>query len=425
MTRGVKVALLCGAAAVFPIPGLGQTSGPATGGTVVTINGHGFSGSAGLQKVFFGTVAAGNVTVVSDTQITATAPAEAAGTVDVTVRTPYGTSLAVAADRFTFTPVGPGQLQFSATVFRVNETAGSAVITVTRNNGSTGAVSVHYATSDGTARAGTDYSAASGTLAFADGQTTATFNVSILVDSQVQGVESLSLSLSSPAGGATLGSVTTSALAISDSDATLNQRFVGQVYLDVLQRPAETGAIASWGANLDAGMSRVQFVQAIESSVEYRSKVVQSIYVALLHRSADSGGLAGFVNFLSSGGTVEQVQVMIASSGEYFANRSGGTNAGFVDALYQDALGRAADPGGRASFLAALANGASRQAVADAIFHSDEYRQDLIKSDYQRFLHRAADSGGLNGWLTALRNGMRDEDVAARIVGGDEYFGQL
>src|SRR5205807_4379797 len=176
---------------------------------------------------------------------------------------------------------------------------------------------------------------------------------------------------------------------------------------------------------LDAGMSRVQFVQAIESSVEYRSKVVQSIYVALLHRSADSGGLAGFVNFLSSGGTVEQVQVMIASSGEYFANRSGGTNAGFVDALYQDALGRAADPGGRASFLAALANGASRQAVADAIFHSDEYRQDLIKSDYQRFLHRAADSGGLNGWLTALRNGMRDEDVAARIVGGDEYFGWL
>src|SRR5207245_1722122 len=119
---------------------------------------------------------------------------------------------------------------------------------------------------------------------------------------------------------------------------------------------------------------------------------------SLLHRSADSGGLTSFVSFLSGGGTVEQVQAMIAGSGEYFANRGGGTNGGFVDALYRDALNRAADAGGRAAFLAALANGMSRQAVADAIFHSDEYRQDLIQSYYQRFLHRPADSGGLSGW---------------------------
>src|SRR5262249_43010149 len=70
------------------VSGLGQTSGPTTGGTVVTINGRGFSGAAGLAKVLFGTAAATNVTVVSDTQMTASAPAHAAGTVDVTVVTP-------------------------------------------------------------------------------------------------------------------------------------------------------------------------------------------------------------------------------------------------------------------------------------------------------------------------------------------------
>jgi len=41
--------------------------------------------------------------VVSDTQITATTPAHAAGAVDVRVQTPGGLSLATAADKFTFT----------------------------------------------------------------------------------------------------------------------------------------------------------------------------------------------------------------------------------------------------------------------------------------------------------------------------------
>src|SRR5262249_17167335 len=106
------------------VSGLGQNSGPTTGRTVVTLNGPRCSGPAGLAKVLFGTAAATNVTVVSDTQMTASAPAHAAGTVDVTVVTPYGISPVVAADQFTFTPAGPqpGQLRFSAAVYRANET---------------------------------------------------------------------------------------------------------------------------------------------------------------------------------------------------------------------------------------------------------------------------------------------------------------
>jgi hypothetical protein len=45
------------------------------------------------------------LTVVSANQITAVAPASAAGQVDVQVTGPGGTSAAVAADRYTFTPV--------------------------------------------------------------------------------------------------------------------------------------------------------------------------------------------------------------------------------------------------------------------------------------------------------------------------------
>jgi hypothetical protein len=99
---------------------IGPATGPASGGTVVTITGMDLTGAT---AVYFGTAtpsggpaggsssaagaAAGgtratSVVVDSATQITATSPAEAAGTVDVTVVSPIGTSASSAADQFTY-----------------------------------------------------------------------------------------------------------------------------------------------------------------------------------------------------------------------------------------------------------------------------------------------------------------------------------
>ncbi len=80
------------------VTGLSPTSGPAAGGTLVTITGTGFTGAS---VVDFGTIAATNLTVVSDTKITADSPA-GSGVVDVTVTTPGGTSATSSADHFTY-----------------------------------------------------------------------------------------------------------------------------------------------------------------------------------------------------------------------------------------------------------------------------------------------------------------------------------
>jgi hypothetical protein len=112
----------------------------------------------------------------------------------------------------------------------------------------------------------------------------------------------------------------------------------------------------------------------------------------------------------------------LAGSQEYFDQRGGGTNDGFLSALYQDILGRAIDPSGKAAFEQALANGITRAQVAAQLFASAEYEQNLVNGYYATYLHRTADPGGLAFFSGQLANGTRDEDVLAQMLGSQEYF---
>ncbi|HEX4220636.1 MAG TPA: IPT/TIG domain-containing protein, partial [Acidimicrobiales bacterium] len=73
------------------VTSVSPATGPAAGGTAVTITGTGFTGATAVK---FGSNAGTAVTVVSDTEITVTSPAGAVGAVPVTVTTPAGTSAA-------------------------------------------------------------------------------------------------------------------------------------------------------------------------------------------------------------------------------------------------------------------------------------------------------------------------------------------
>jgi hypothetical protein len=87
------------------VTGIAPASGPADGGTNVTITGAGFTEVTG---VYFGTRPA-IYEVRSSSSIIALSPSGAGGsTVDVTVVTAHGTSEATAADRFTYGPAEGG-----------------------------------------------------------------------------------------------------------------------------------------------------------------------------------------------------------------------------------------------------------------------------------------------------------------------------
>jgi len=117
----------------------------------------------------------------------------------------------------------PGQLQLSAVEYRGTEGGGVATVTISRVTGDDGPVGVTFATGAGSATAGSDYTPVATTVSFADGQTSRTVDVPITQDAVEESTDELvPITLSSPTGGATLGSPTTGEIRIQDDDSRAN-----------------------------------------------------------------------------------------------------------------------------------------------------------------------------------------------------------
>ena len=198
--------------------------------------------------------------------------------------------------------------------------------------------------------------------------------------------------------------------------------FLTLAYQDVLQRAPDQTGLTTFTNLLEQGVAnRSQVAMDLLTSPEYLTDEVQALYSTLLHRAPDTAGLATYLAFLESGGTMEQAGAAIAGSPEYFQNQGGGTNDGFLNALYQDVLQRSVDPGGRATFDQMLATGTTPQQVATMLYSSPEYQQDVVETLYQRDPNRAADPTGLSAFTGLLASGWTDSQVAASLISSTEF----
>lgn len=202
-----------------------------------------------------------------------------------------------------------------------------------------------------------------------------------------------------------------------------NERIVSQIYLDVLERPADPTGLANWTAKLNQGSTRDEVLLGIQATEEYRRLAVQKLYRRLLKRDGDEAGLAGFANALSLGSIIENVEAVMASSEEYFQTRANQDNSVFLETVYLDTLGRPIDEAARFGFLQQLNAGTSRKAIVDVIFASIEHHQVTVTGYFQQLLRRITDPEGLAYFASvALASGARQEQVVAGICGADEYL---
>ena len=204
-----------------------------------------------------------------------------------------------------------------------------------------------------------------------------------------------------------------------------NEAFINKVYRDLLGRRAEPAGLAAWEHALDQGMTHAQLVSAMQLSLEYRVKEVTQMYVGLLHRFPDAGGLAAFTTFMALGRTEQQVETALMSSPEYFLTRGGGTDAGFLAALYEDALHRTVDASGQQAFTNAMALGVPHAQVVSVVLGSFEANQVKVTDGYHRFLHRDPDLAGFNAFCLAMAAGAQDEQLEAAMAGSGEYASHI
>lgn len=124
---------------------ISPVTGPETGGTSVKIMGLNFK-APDVTAVEFGEKAAVKFKVASATSLTAVSPASAPGSVDITLTNSAGQSVAVSADRFTFTP--PPTV--SSVTPNTGPAAGGTSVTVTGLNFLVGKTTFKFGTAKAT-----------------------------------------------------------------------------------------------------------------------------------------------------------------------------------------------------------------------------------------------------------------------------------
>ena len=114
-----------------------------------------------------------------------------------------------------------GNIGLDASNITVNESDGTATLTVLRTDGSDGTITVDYGILAQSATAGEDFTPVSGTLTFAEGETEKTVDVAILEDNVAEGSESFGFAIDNVQGGATLLAPRTATVTITDNDSAV------------------------------------------------------------------------------------------------------------------------------------------------------------------------------------------------------------
>jgi len=330
---------------------------------------------------------------------------------------------------YTTTMPTTGTSQVTITVDRVTDPGDTVALNTT--------VSATFATEDETAIAGTNYTQTTGTVTIPAGQTSATFTIDILhvnpqQDGGLPGNKVFGIGLTNPSAQATLNPLANAtAVTIKDSNGTQNQRYINSIFFELLNRPADPGALNFFAPQLSAGTSKEAICLQIEGSVnangrnEYNDNQANIVYQSLLGRNATLNELnaaqALLTNNPTTGGSLQTLKANLLASDEYFAN-AGGTNPGFVQAMYRDILNRNPDAGGEAFYVNIAAN-QGRLAAATDLLGQVEAIDDLTNDFYAKYLNRPADDPGQGFYRNELQSNVQLQIIINQFLGStNEYF---
>jgi hypothetical protein len=199
-----------------------------------------------------------------------------------------------------------------------------------------------------------------------------------------------------------------------------NTRWINQIYLDLLGRPADSVALSTFSAMLTGGASRASVAAIVLASTEYRQRLLTDFYSTFLHRTPSAAEISYWMPAFTAGLTDVQVEAQIVASPEYYA-LAGSTNSGWINRIFNDALGRSPSAGDISTYSTLLGSN-SRMSVGLSILNSTEAANRRVQQYFTRFLRRTPSGPDASFFTSALVAGSSDETVIAQILAADEYF---
>jgi Domain of unknown function (DUF4214) len=138
----------------------------------------------------------------------------------------------------------------------------------------------------------------------------------------------------------------------ASTSTTLPQRnrwFAQQQYREFLSREGESGGVSFWVGELNANRQiRATMIESFLTSGEFNENVapVIRLYLAALERFPDYGGALFWIDYVTRDGSLAVAANLFAESPEFKRRYGSLDNAGFVDRVYRNVLGRAPDDAG-------------------------------------------------------------------------------
>lgn len=183
-----------------------------------------------------------------------------------------------------------------------------------------------------------------------------------------------------------------------------DRAFVLSAYADVLGRAASDAEVYGWTSLLARGTPRTAIASGFNNSDEYRLHMIDTAYQTVLGRDAESSGRQSWLSGMRRGTLQpDDTHRIFLSTEEFYLGAGGGTDAGYIEALYLDVVGRPAEASGIDYWTTRLRQ-VGRDSVVNGFWFAPETLNRQASTMFVHFLGRDASSSDVADWAGIIRS---------------------
>jgi hypothetical protein len=196
--------------------------------------------------------------------------------------------------------------------------------------------------------------------------------------------------------------------------------YVNSVYVDLLRRTPTSAEVTTGTQQIDTGTSAFQFATNLVNSQEFIINDVYNDYGTYLNRLPQANEVSVWVNARNAGLPPRLMAAQFMGSLEFFKDNAS-DNIAWLNAVYNEILGRAVDASGETARQMQLNAGVSRTLVAFEIANSAEGNARAVAAAYFRVLQRQPDQSGETFWTAQMAAGLSPTSLLADLASSPEF----